>query len=102
MFERNSLRLNFKGKSFFYQAEQVDTHGSADQCHYAILFPSLKKAKAFDKASRKGHMTVKNYFGSYHQVFRTDFKFQESNLTNQADETIYSGLLTVQEAKRKS
>lgn len=102
MFERNSLRLTFKGKKFYYQAEELESQESVDQTRYVLLFPSLKKAKDFDKASRKAHMTVKNYFGSYHQVIREKFEFHRSNLQNKNEENLYSGLLTVQEVERKS
>lgn len=101
MFERNSLRLRFKGKKFYYQAEELQPLKNEKGTRYAILFPDLKKAKEFDKTSRNARMTVKNYFGSYHQIIRTGFDLRQSNLKDQNDEALYSGLLTVQEVGRK-
>lgn len=101
MFERNSLRLTLKGKRFYYQAEELQSQEVADRNRYVILFPSLKKVRDFDKTSRNAHMTIRNYFGSYHQVVRISFEFHRSSLKNLNDENLYSGLLTVQEVDRK-
>ncbi|GKS82050.1 hypothetical protein LPAF129_17360 [Ligilactobacillus pabuli] len=102
MFERNSLRLISKGKKTFYQAEELNTRGMVNQSRYALLFPNLKAAQDFDQLSRKCHMTIQNFFGSYHEITRTDFEVQKSNLTDQAEHEIYRGLLTVQEVRRKN
>ncbi len=102
MFERNSLRVSFKGKQFFYQAEELSSQGVEKTCRYAILFPDLQAAKKFDKVTRHCHMTIKNFFGSYHAVIRNRFKIHKSILSAKDSSQMYSGLLTVQEVGRKS
>lgn len=102
MYERNSLRLISKGKKSFYKVEELSTTETGEQSRYALLFPDLNAVQKFDQLSKKGSMTVQNFFGSYHEIKRTSFEFHKSHLKNHDDRPIYSGLLTVRLIRRKS